>query len=83
MKDEISQSRTENRYTFPWAIGHNPWSEYDPEYLATLSFPILFPDGKGDPTNSATLRSIADNDTGAFVEKIKHDIKYAEHIDGK
>ena len=83
LKDEVSQSRTDNRNTFPWTIGDNPLSEYDTEYLATMSFPTLFPDGKGDPTNSATLRSIADNDTEAFAQKIKHLIKFAEHIDGK
>ncbi|XP_066921730.1 uncharacterized protein [Clytia hemisphaerica] len=64
-------------------IGNEPLNEFTTEYLATLAFPTLFPDGKGDPTNSSIRRSIAKSDTESFSEKIKHLIKFAEMIDGK
>ena len=37
-----------------------------------MAFPTLFPDGKGEPTNPATIRNIT------LKEKIKHLIKFAE-----
>ena len=33
-------------------------NEFKIELLATMAFPSLFPDGKGDPTNSATKRNV-------------------------
>ena len=36
----------------------SPLNEFKIEYLATMVFPILFPDGEGDPTNSATMRDV-------------------------
>ena len=39
-----------------------------------MAFPTLFPDGKGDPTNSATMRDVT------LGDKIKHLIKFAEYI---
>lgn len=48
-----------------------------------MSFPTLFPDGKGDPTNNALLRDTSDSITDAFASKLKHLIKFGEKIDGK
>ena len=66
-----------------WKIDDNPLTEFKTEFLATMSFPSLFPDGKGDPTNSATLRSISQNDTESFSQKVKHLIKFGEKVNGK
>ena len=38
-----------------WNIGDEPLTEFDCQFLASMAFPTLFPDGKGDPTNSALL----------------------------
>ena len=54
-----------------------PLNEYQISHLATMAFPTLFPDGKGDPTNLALLRYVPLN------ENIKHLLKFAENIDGK
>ena len=64
-------------------IGSHPIDEFTTQYLASLSFPTLFPDTRGDPTNSALKRDIANNDTEAFAKKIKHLIKFVETKDGK
>ena len=37
--------------------------EFNTEYLASLSFPTLFPDAKADPTNSYLLREISNYET--------------------
>ena len=47
-----------------------------------MSFPTLFPDGKGDPTNSAIIYNTSDNITEAFALKLKHLIKFGKNIDG-
>ena len=49
-----------------------PLNEFKIELLATIAFPTLFPDGKGDPTNSATMRN------ATLAEKVRHLIKFAE-----
>ena len=67
----------------PWKIETNPLNEYKTEYLATLSFPSLFPDAKGDPMNNALVRNTSENETEAFSQKLKHLIKFAEKINGK
>ena len=54
-----------------------PMNEFKIESLATMAFPTLFPDAKGDPTNSATMRD------ATLSEKVKHLIKFAEFTDGK
>ena len=33
-----------------------PLNEYQTPYLATMAFPTLFPNGKGDPTKPSFLR---------------------------
>ena len=56
-------------------VGKNALNEFTTEYLPSMAFPTLFPDGKGDPTSKS--------DTECFSEKIKHLIKFAEFIEGK
>ena len=47
-----------------------------------MSFPTIFLDGRGDPTNHATTSTITENETESFAQKIKHLIRFAEKIDG-
>ncbi|CAB4030858.1 ATP-dependent DNA helicase PIF1, partial [Paramuricea clavata] len=62
----------------PWpAIECEPLNEYQISHLATMAFPTLFPDGKGDPTNQSILRNVP------LQERIKHLLKFSEFIDGK
>ncbi|XP_066915540.1 uncharacterized protein [Clytia hemisphaerica] len=75
-KSEILNTKTEID------IGSSPLSEFNTPYLASLAFPTLFPDTKGDPTNPAIIREIAKSETEGFAEKLKHLIKFAE-IDDK
>ena len=58
-------------------VEDKPLNEYQTQYLATMAFPTLFPDGKGDPTNPALQRNVS------LSERIKHLMKFAEKIDGK
>ena len=61
-----------------WPTNENePLNEYLVSCLATMAFPALFPDGKGDPTNQGLLRDVP------LQERIKHLLKFAELIDGK
>ena len=55
----------------------NPLNEYLTPFLATLAFPTLFPDGRGDPTDPALVRNVT------FHDRVKHLIKFGEYIDGK
>lgn len=64
-------------------MGCEPLNEFSVQYLATMSFPTLFPDGKGDPTNNATLLDTNDSVTEAFASKLKHLIKFGEKVNGK
>ena len=54
-----------------------PLNEYTTHYLATMAFPTLFPDAKGDPTNPVLHRDVT------FPNKIKHLIKFGEIVNGK
>ena len=58
-------------------IEDHPLNEYQTQYLATMAFPTLFPDGKGDSTNQALQRNVP------LSERIKHLMKFGEKIDGK
>lgn len=58
-------------------MGNSPLNEYVTPYLATMAFPTLFPDGKGDPTNPAILKNVT------LKEKVKHLIKFAEKKGGQ
>ena len=73
IKDEILQH---NKIRWP-ERGQIPVSEFKVEFLATMAFPTLFPDSKGDPTNSGTKRDVT------FGEKIKQLIKFGEKKDEK
>ena len=58
-------------------VDDQPINEYQTPFLATLAFPTVFPNGKGDPTNPSLLKGIP------LGERVKHLIKFAEHINGK
>ena len=64
-------------------VGENPLSEFRTEFIATMSFPTLFPDCKGDPTSFSIVRNIAASDTESFSLKLKHLLKFGEYIEGK
>lgn len=64
-------------------IDDQPVNEFNTQYLATMAFPTLFPDGRGDPTNNAIIREIASGELNSFAYKIKHLLKFAENIDGQ
>jgi len=59
-------------------VGESPLNEFSTEFLATMAFPTLFPDGKGDPTNSAIVRDISKSELESFALKIKHLLKFGE-----
>ncbi len=59
------------------SVENEPINGYQISHLATMAFPTLFPDGKGDPTNQGLLRDVS------LQERIKHLLKFAEAIDGK
>ena len=62
----------------PWpTVDNEPINEYRTPFLATLAFPALFPDGRGDPTNPSLHHDVP------LAERIKHLLKYAEKKDGK
>ena len=71
-------SFSQNNEHMPWpTVDSEPLNEYLTPFLATLAFPALFPDGRGDPTNPSLYQNIP------FGDRIKHLLKYAEKKDGK
>ena len=56
-------------------IGDQPLNEYHTSHLATMAFPTLFPDGKGDPLDPSLLREVS------LLEKVKHLSRFAEKTD--
>ena len=65
-------------------VGHDdPFNEFSTSCLATLAFPTLFPDSKGDPTNNTIQRQISHSETDSFSQKLKHLIKFGEQKNGK
>ena len=58
------------------SVEDQPLNEYQTPYLASMAFPTLFPDGKGDPTNQALARDVP------FLDRVRHLIKFAEKING-
>ncbi len=75
---EAVRNQLSAHQTMPWpAVESEPLNEYHISYLATMAFPTLFPDGKGDPTNQGLLRDVS------LQERIKHLLKFAELINGK
>ena len=62
----------------PWpTVDNDPLNEYQTPFLATLAFPTLFPDGKGDPTNPSLHRDVP------LSERVKHLLRFGENRDGK
>lgn len=59
------------------SILNEPLNEYTAPFLATMTFPTLFPDGHGDPTNPCLQREIT------FSSKVQHLIKFAQNVNGK
>jgi hypothetical protein len=82
-EEKISEEFLNAPQPYNWNIGDEPLSEFDCQFLASMAFPTLFPDGKGDPTNSALLSDTSKNTTQSFAAKLKHLIKFSEKIDGK
>ena len=79
-EQEIEAVRNQLSSNDPMAwpsVGNEPLNEYQISHLATMAFPTLFPDGKGDPTNQGLMRDVP------LPERIKHLLKFAENIDGK
>ena len=56
-------------------IGDQPLNECHTSHLATMAFPTLFPDVKGDPLDPSLLREVS------LLEKVKHLIRFAEKTD--
>jgi len=82
-RDIIDNEFFKQPETYELNVAGKPLSEFTVQNLASMAFPTLFPDGKGDPTNSAIFSDTAENPTEAFAKKLKHLIKFAERINGK
>ena len=76
--DAIQQklSSIDNQHIAWPTVDNEPTNEYLTPFLATMAFPTLFPDGKGDLTNPSLNRDMQ------FDERIKHLLKYAEKENG-
>ena len=56
---EAVRNQVSENEPIEWPSVHNePLNEYQVSHLATMAFPTLFPDGKGDPTNEGVLRDV-------------------------
>lgn len=55
------------------SIESKPVNEFTTHSLATMAFPTLFPDNRGDPKNPCLLRDVH------LANKIQHLIKFAEN----
>lgn len=75
-KEEIQEEIAGKILNWP-SIQNKPFNEYTTPYLATMAFPTLFPDGKGDPTNPSLNRHVP------FSQSIKHLLKFGEFLGGK
>ncbi len=79
--DEFLKVKSSKKHK--WEIGNEPLSEFNVPFLASMAFPTLFPDGKGDPTNNAIVLDTGKSPTEAFANKLKHLIKFAEKCNNK
>ena len=71
--DAIQNKLTfENKLDWP-SMENEPLNEYTTPFLATMAFPTLFPDGKGDPTNPSLHRDVP------ISSRVQHLIKFAEY----
>jgi hypothetical protein len=82
-KDVIHDQFLDHTKKHEWQIRKEPLNEFSVPFLATMCFPTLFPDGKGDPTNNAILLDTGSNLTDTFANNLKHLIKFAERINGR
>ena len=57
-KDIIDENFLDHTIKHNWNVGSEPLNEFSIQYLTSMSFPTLFPDGKGDPTNNAIIFTI-------------------------
>ena len=79
-KDVICDQLLDQSKKHEWRIRNEPLNEFTVPFLATMCFPTLFPDGKGDPTSNAILVDTGNNFTDAFASKLKHLIKFSERV---
>ena len=65
---EAVQNQLAENEPMSWpSVANEPLNEYQVSNLATMAFPTLFPDGKGDPTNQSILRdSLCKNGLSIF-----------------
>ena len=67
-----------NTKHIPWpTVDNEPINEYLTLFLATMAFPTLFPDGRGDPTNPSLYQDVT------LADRIKHLLKFGEKNDSK
>ena len=58
---------THHNKHIPWpTVDNEPLNEYLTPFLATLAFPALLPDGRGDPTNSPLHQDIPFGELNTF-----------------
>lgn len=74
VREQLSRKAT--HIAWP-TVDNEPINEYLTPFLATLAFPTLFPDGKGDPTNPALHRDLS------LGERVEHLLKFGEYNNGK
>ena len=76
--DAIDQELSSICDNISWpSVENEPLNEYSTPFLASMAFPTLFPDTKGDPTNPSVYREVT------FPSRIKHLIKFGENVHGK
>ena len=75
LESDAIHSKLETKTNWP-PVENQPLNEYKTPFLATMAFPCLFPDGKGDPTDPSLHRDIT------LSAKIQHLIKFAEFFNG-
>ncbi|CAH3173109.1 unnamed protein product, partial [Porites lobata] len=76
--EAVRQQLSNDSNHLPWpTVGSEPLNEYVTPFLATMAFPTLFPDGKGDPTNPSLRRDIP------LGERVKHLLKFGENKNDK
>ena len=75
-KEEIQEEIAKKIFDWP-SVQNKPFNEYTTPFLATMAFPTLFPDGKGDPTNPSLNRHVP------FCQSVKHLLKFGEFLNGK
>lgn len=54
---EFIQQQVQGQINWP-SVENSPLNEYTTSFLATMAFPTLFPDGKGDPTNPSLHKHV-------------------------